>query len=208
MAYALPLWRSGSYMDPDYAGSAPPTNYITPTDAKRWLTSVVPSYEGFNEDWRPYFPSLSGYLEGTVQHPEDYMPAGMWDDIGAWYGGLPAGKEMSGWAAANPLPQLDEGAYRYMNQNWYMPGQGSIGTYTPPAPLDPKAGHRAGILDDIMRQGVMGRTSPGSSNLGVMPQPLKPLQAFEQPMQQFSVLNQWNTMPKWDMGAGPNWAGM
>ena len=211
MAYALPLWRNESYMSPyqTYPSYPEPTGYIAPTDAKRWLTSSIPDYEGFDEAWRPYFPALAGYLEGEIPHPDNYMPEGMWQDMGAWYGSLPEGKEMSAWATENPLPALGEGSYNWMNQNWYMPGQGAVGTYNPPPTPDApdlSASHKAYIVDDIMKQGVMGRTSPGKSNLGVTPATAPPLQNFEQPMQQFGVLNQWNTMPKWDMGAGPNWA--
>jgi len=206
--YSLPLWRKESYQAP-YQSYPEPTGYIEPTDAKRWLTSYATDLPGFRDEWRPYFPSLAGYFEGTINNPDAYMPEGMWEDMAGWYGGVDDSQGVYEWGEANQLPALGEGSYNWMSPNWWQPGQGVVGTYNPPptpdAP-DPSAAHKAYILDDIMKQGVMGRTSPGSSNLGVTPATPPPLQNFEQPMQQFGVLNQWNTMPKWDMGAGPNWA--
>lgn len=207
MSYALPLWRNDAYYSPFYQSYPEPTGYIEPTDAKRWLTSYATGLEGWNDAWRPYMPALAGYLEGVIPHPEEYMPEGVWQDIGSWYEGA-QGQGMADWSAANPLPALGEGSYHWMSPNWWQPGQGVVGTYNPPTQEMPdlKGQHKAYILDDIMKKGVMGRTSPGNSNLGVAPAALLPLHNFEQPMQQFGVLNQWNTMPKWDMGAGPNWA--
>jgi len=212
MPYSLPLWRSADAAD---YGTPPqhypqPIGYIEPTDAKRWLTQYAATLPGWNDAWRPYLPALAGYLEGDIPHPEEYMPEGMWQDVAGWYGST-GGQGMSDWAAANPLASLPEGSFNWMSSGWWQPGQGGVNTYTPPPPppaYDPKAGHRAGILDNIMKQGVMGRTSPGGSGLGVTPLQAKIIEPFEQPMQQFSVLNQFNTMPKWDMGAGPNWTGI
>jgi len=213
MAYSLPLWRSADAADygtpPQYYPE--PTGWVEPTDAKRWLTQYASTLPGFNDAWRPYLPAIAGFYEGKIQNPEAYLPEGMWDDMTGWYNALPSTQYIAPWATANPLGNLPEGSYNWMSSNWWQPGQGGVNTYTPPPPppaYDPKAGHRTNILDNIMEQGVMGRTSPGGSGFGVTPLQAKIIEPFEQPMQQFSVLNQFNTMPKWDMGAGPNWTGI
>jgi hypothetical protein len=214
MSYLLPTWQEMQ----NYGGSQElqqypePTGYITPTDAKRFLADYATNLPGWNDAWTKYLPAIAGFLEENISNPEDYMPDGMWSDIQQWYlqeGGVHGENSISNWAAANPEPTAEPGGYNWMSPNWWQPGQGAVSTYNPPTaePQDQKANNKKYIMQDMIDQGVAGR-EPGNSNLGVAVEPLKPLQSFEQPMQQFSTLNQWNTMPKWDMGAGPNWSGM
>ena len=217
MSYILPTWKemqnySFGGGEQEYQHYPEPTGYITPTDEKRFLTDYVTTLSGWDDSWTKYLPAIAGFLEETITNPRDYMPEGVWDDILNWYGnaGITGEGTIDSWAASNPEPTAGEGGYNWMSPNWWLPGQGAVSTYSPPAA--PTAQDQAGdqkqfILQDMVNQGVAGR-EPGNSNLGVAPPQLEPLQSFEQPMQQFSTLNQWNTMPKWDMGAGPNWSGM
>ena len=215
MAYTLPSWKdiktyASDIPQQEYYNYPEPTGYITPTDAKRFLVDYATKTPGWNEAWRQYLPAISGFLEETISDPRPYMPSGMWENVMDWWFKSPAADvKIPDWAASNPAPTVPTGGYNYMTPNWWLPGQGTVGTYVPqgaaPAP-DPKANNKY-ILQDMLDQGVAGR-QPGNSNLGVQEVQLEPIKATEQPMQQFSVLNQWNTMPKWDMGAGPNWAGI
>jgi hypothetical protein len=224
MAYALPTWKEMQEfggVDEDAAAAAEyqhypePTGYITPTDEKRFLTDYVTTLPGWNDSWTQYLPAIAGFLEETITNPRDYMPAGVWDSIINWYAnaGISGEGTVDMWAGANPEPTPEAGGYNWMSSNWWQPGQGIVNTYNPPqaptvpTPTEQNDSHKQYILQDMVNQGVAGRT-PGNSNLGVAPAQLEPLKATEQPMQQFSTLNQWNTMPKWDMGAGPNWSGM
>jgi hypothetical protein len=215
MAYELPSWQDLQ----TYGAVAPalqqypePTGYISPTDEKRFLTDYATKLPGWSDSWNQYLPAIAGFLEGRISNPEDYMPAGMWEDVQKWYleeSGVHDENSISNWASANPEPTVGEGGYNWMSPNWWQPGQGAVSTYNPPAaPTQEDQGdaHKQYILQDMVNQGVAGR-EPGNSNFGVAPAKLEPIKATEQPMQQFSTLNQWNTMPQWDMGAGPNWAG-
>jgi hypothetical protein len=218
MAYTLPGWRDWRtpiWENPWTPTPEPypePTGHITPTDQKRWLTQYATQLDGWDGTWTHFLPAISGFLEGKISDPRDYMPAGMWDDVLAWYsnvGGASGEGTIEDWAESNPLADLPgDGSYYWMSGDWWMPGKGDVNTYTPPPTPDPGPSQKEYIVQDMLQQGVMGRTDPGNSNFGVAPAQLEPIQAFEQPMQQFSTLNQWNTMPKWDMGAGPDWVGI
>ena len=209
MAYSLPLWRPRIEQAEQMTGSPstlPPPGYVNPTDAKRYLSGYFQTLPGFNEAWRQYMPSFAGFLEGSIPDISTHMPADVWSQVSGWYNSLPANQKLAGWGAANPLGELSGGGYYWMAPEWWKSGQNAVNTYMPPPPPPPDTtgSHKDAILDNIMQGGVMGRTSPGQhSGLGIAPAALPQLPNLEQPIQ--GTLNQWNTMPQWNMGAGPTW---
>ena len=209
MAYSLPLWRPTIERAEQMTGSPstlPPPGYVNPTDAKRYLSGYFQTLPGFNEAWRQYMPSFAGFLEGSIPDISTHMPADVWSQVSGWYNSLPANQKLAGWGAANPLGELSGGGYYWMAPEWWKSGQNAVNTYMPPPPPPPDTtgSHKDAILDNIMQGGVMGRTSPGQhSGLGIAPAALPQLPNLEQPIQ--GTLNQWNTMPQWNMGTGPTW---
>jgi len=206
MAYSLPLWRRRRDQAEQATGSPstlPPTGYVNPTDAKRYLSGYFPTLPGFNEQWRQYMPSFAGFLEGSIGDLGSHMPSDIWSQVSSWYGSLPQNQQYEGWKSSNPLGELSGGGYYWMAPEWWKSGQNAVNTYMPPPP-DTTGSHKDAILDNIMKGGVMGRTSPGQhSSLGITPAALPQLPDLEQPIQ--GTLNQWNTMPQWNMGTGPTW---
>lgn len=204
MAYTLPLWRP----TPDTSTfniSPAPTGFTNPTDAKRYLSGYIPTLPGFNQAWRDYFPAVSRYLEGSLTDVASHMPEGMWSEMAGWFEGLGGTQGMASWGGANPLAPLTEGAAYWMSPEWWKEGQNAVNIYNPKVEMpDLSGGHKQYMMDQIMEKGVMGRTNPGQhSGLGITPAALPQLPDLEQPIQ--GTLNQWNTMPQWNMGAGPTW---